>query len=157
MKANTTRIRLEDIVMDAVVKENPTNTADVTSKPVEKGEDMSDHMKAKPYTLKLSGSIVNDAPAKLQLLRSYQKEAKLLKYTGRNIFTDLVLTSLDTNHSVENKEGFDYSITLTHVRIAKPETFEVNVKNPKTNKQDAKTATKVKEKTNAGRKQVKER
>lgn len=157
MKINTTRIRLEDIVMDAVVTENPSNTAEVTNKSVEKGEDIADHMKAKPFTVKLSGSIVNDAPAKLALLRSYQKEAKLLKYTGRNIFTNVVLTSLDTNHTVENAEGFDYSITLTHVKIAKPETFEVNVKNPKTNKQDAKTATKVKAKTNSGRKQVQTR
>lgn len=156
-KANTTRIKLEDIIMDAVVDENPSNTAEVTNKPVEKGEDISDHMKIKPYTVKLKGSIVNDAPAKLALLRSYQKESKLLTYTGRNIFKDLVLTSLDTNHSVENAKGFDYSITLQHVRIAKPETFEVNVKDPKTKKQDAKTATKVKEKSNAGRKQVQER
>lgn len=157
MKANTTRIKLQDIIMDAVVDESPSNTAEVTDKPVEKGEDISDHMQIKPYTLKLSGSIVNDAPAKLQLLRSYQKEAKLLRYTGRNIFTNLVLTNLETNHSVTNARGFDYTITLQHVKIAKPETFEVNVKNPDTKKQDAKTATKVKAKTNAGRKQVQTR
>lgn len=157
MKANTTRIKLEDIVMDAVVDESPSNTADVTNKPVEKGEDISDHMKIKPYTVRLKGSIVNDAPAKLELLRTYQREAKLLTYVGRNIFKDVVLTNLETDHSVENAKGFDYSITLQHVKIAKPETFEVNVKNPESKKQDAKTATKVKEKTNAGRKQVQER
>lgn len=157
MKANTTRIKLEDIVMDAVVDESPSNTADVTNKPVEKGENISDHMQTKPFTVKLSGSIVNDAPAKLELLRSYQKESKLLTYVGRNIFKDLVLTNLDTSHSVTNAKGFDYSITLQHVKIAKPETFEVNVKDPESKKQDAKTATKVKEKTNAGRKQVQER
>ncbi|CAG7592093.1 hypothetical protein PEPTYR26121_01491 [Peptoniphilus tyrrelliae] len=153
-RANTTRIRLEDIIMDAVVDENPSNTAEVTDKPVEKGEDISDHLKVKPYTVKLSGSIVNDAAGKLELLKTYQRDAKLLTYTGRNSFKDLVLTNLDTKHSVENSKGFDYSITLTHVKIAKPETFEVNVKNPESKKQDAKTATKVKAKTNEGRKQV---
>lgn len=156
-RANTTRIKLQDVIMDAVVEENPSNTADVTDKPVEKGEDISDHMKIKPYTVKLQGSIVNDAPSKLELLRTYQKESTLLTYVGRNIFRDLVLTNLDTNHSVKNAKGFDYTITLQHVRIAKPETFEVNVKNPDTKKQDAKTATKVKAKSNAGRKQVQER
>lgn len=114
-------------------------------------------MKIKPYTVRLQGSIVNDAPSKLELLRTYQKEATLLTYVGRNIFKDLVLTNLETNHSVTNAQGFDYSITLQHVKIAKPETFEVNVKNPDTKKQDAKTATKVKAKTNAGRKQVQTR
>lgn len=155
--ANKTKIKLEDIVMDAVVDESPSMTAEITEKPVEKGEDIADHMKQKPYTIRLSGSIVDDAPAKLELLRNYQKEAKLLKYTGRNVFADVVLTSLSTKHSVENSKGFDYDITLQHVRIAKPETFEVKVENPETKKQDAKTASKVKKKSNSGRKQVKKR
>lgn len=74
MKANTTRIKLQDIIMDAVVDESPSNTAEVTDKPVEKGEDISDHMKIKPYIVRLQGSIVNDAPSKLELLRTYQKK-----------------------------------------------------------------------------------
>lgn len=155
--AKKTRIKLGDIIMDAVIKENPTKTADVTSKPVEKGEDIADHMQTKPFTVKLSGSMVDDAPSKIALLRSYMEEATLLKYTGRNIFSDVVITNLDTNHDSKNAKGFDYSITLQHVKIAKPETFEVNVKDPVSKKQDAKTATKVKEKTNAGRKQVQDR
>lgn len=141
--------------MDAVVDESPTMSADVTDHPVEKGQDISDHMREKPYTVNLSGSIVNESPEKLELLRNYIKEATLLKYVGRNIFTDVVLTSLNSSHNANNSTGFDYDITLKHVRIAKPETFEVNVKDPVSKKQDAKTATKVKEKTNAGRKQVK--
>lgn len=156
-RANTTRIKLGDVVMDAVVKESPSFDAEVTQKPVEKGEDISDHMKTKPYSLQLSGSMVKDAAAKLQVLLSYQKEAKLLKYVGRGIYTDMVITKLDTDHGVKNAKGFDYNMTISHVKIAKPETFEVNVKNPKTKKQDAKTATKVKKKTNSGRKQVKHR
>lgn len=156
-RANTTRIKLEDVIMDAVVKESPSFDAEVTQKPVEKGEDISDHMQTKPYTIQLSGSMVNDAPAKIQTLLSYQKEAKLLKYVGRGIYTDMVITKLETDHSTKNAKGFDYNMTISHVKIAKPETFEVNVKNPKTKKQDAKTATKVKKKTNAGRKQVKRR
>lgn len=34
MKANITRIKLQDITMDAVVDESPSNTAEVTDKPV---------------------------------------------------------------------------------------------------------------------------
>lgn len=151
----TTRIRLQDILMDAVVEENPTMPADVTKKPVEKGEDIADHMKAQPFTLKLSGSMVDDAASKIETLRGYQKNAELLTYTGRNVFNNMVITNLDTEHSVANAKGFDYSITLQHVRIAKPETFEVNVKNPKDGAKDGKTATKVKAKTNSGRKQIK--
>lgn len=141
--------------MDAVVDENPTMSADVTDHPVEKGQDISDHMQEKPATMKVSGSIVNESPEKLEMLRNYMRDATLLKYVGRNIFADVVLINLNTKHNANNAMGFDYDITLKRVRIAKPETFEVNVKDPVSNKQDAKTATKVKEKTNAGRKQVK--
>ena len=150
-----TRIKLGDVIMDAVISESVEITADVTNKPVEKGEDIADHMKTKPFITKLSGSMVEDAAAKLKLLKQYQKNAELLTYVGRNALKDVVITSLNTKHPVENAEGFDYDITLTHVKIAKPETFKVTVKNPETNKQDKKTASKVKGKTNEGRKQVK--
>lgn len=150
-----TRIKLQDVILDAVVDESPSMNADVTSKPIEKGQDISDHMKQKPFTVRLSGHMVDDAANKLAILKSYQKDATLLKYTGRNIFENLVLTSLNTKHPATNAKGFDYDITLEHVSIAKPKTFEVNVKNPDTNVQDAKTATKVKEISNAGRQQLK--
>lgn len=153
--AITTRIRLQDVIMDAVVDENPTMPAEVTNKPVEIGEDISDHMKQQPFTLQLSGFMVDDAAGKLETLRSYQRESTLLTYTGRNIFTNMVLTNLDTRHSVTNAKGFDYTITLQHVKIAKPETFELNVKNPDKGTKDGKTATKVKAKSNAGRQQIK--
>lgn len=153
--AKKTRIRLGDVIMDAVVEENPTFPADVTNKPVEKGEDISDHMKTKPFTVKLSGSMVDDAPAKLKQLRDYQKDSKLLTYVGRGIYSNVVITGLDTKHSIKNAKGFDYDITLQHVKVVVPQTFKVSVKNPKTKMQDKKTASKVKRKTNEGRKQVK--
>lgn len=141
--------------MDAVVKEEVDRTAEVTDKPVEKGEDISDHMKQKPFRVRLSGSIVNDAPSKLEVLKLYQKEAKLLKYVGRNVIYNVVLLSLSSKHSANNAKGFDYDITLQYVNIAHPESFEVSVSNPDTDEQDTITQTKVKTKTNVGRQQVK--
>lgn len=153
-KLKKTKIKLGAVIMDALIDEDINRTADITDKPVEKGQDIADHMKPKGHVLRLSGSMVDDAPKKLNLLKNYQKKAELLKFQGRNIYENVVITSLDTRHTVANSKGFDYSITLEQVRIAKPETFVVNVKNPDTGKQDPKTATKVKEKTNAGRKQL---
>lgn len=150
-----TRIKLGDVIMDAVVEESPSFPAEVTNKAIEKGEDISEHMKTKPYTVKLSGSMVDDAPAKLKQIRDYQKNATLLTYIGRGIYGNVVITSFDTKHGVKNAKGFDYDITLQHVKVAVPKTFKVSVKNPKSKKQDKKTASKVKRKTNEGRKQVK--
>ena len=151
------RIKLGEVLMDAVVNENPTMSAEVTSHSVEKGEEVADHMKENPFTVILDGSIVDDAPAKIATLRRYLKEKKIVKYVGRNIFTDVVVTKIDSKHNADNAYGFDYNITLKHVRIAKPETFNLNVKNPKSNKKDAKTTSKVKAKTDGGRKQVREK
>lgn len=154
MRTNETRIKLQDVIMDAVVKETPNYKADVTSKPVEQGQDISDHVKFNGASVSLSGSMVNDAANKLEILRGYQREGKLLKYIGRNAFENMVITSINTNHSKENSLGFDYDIDLEQVRIAKPKTFEINVANPETKEQDQKTGTRVKEVSNAGRQQL---
>lgn len=144
-------IKLENVVLDALVDESPSRTADVTDKPVEKGQDVSDHMKQNPTIIRLSGSVVNDAANKLAILNDYQEEAKLLKFHGRNIFADVVLLQLNTKHNAPNGKGFDYEIALKQVRIANVETFEVTVKNPETGEQDAETSSKVQQQKNKGR------
>ena len=152
--AESMKIKLQDVVLDAMVEEEVKHSADVTDKPVEKGQDISDHMEQRPFGVRLEGSIVDDAPSKIETLRRYQKDKELLKYMGRNMFADVVLIDLNTRHIPSNAEGFDYIITLQYVKISKPETFEVKVSNPETKEQDAKTATKVKQKTNSGRQQL---
>lgn len=148
------KVRLGGVILDAHMEENVDYTAEVTSKPVEKGEDISDHMKPKPFSAKLSGSMIKDAEAKFEALKQYQKEAQLISFVGKSSLENVVITSLSRSESVENYEGYDYDITIEEVRIASPETFKVSVKNPKSGKQDKKTATKVKASTDEGRKQV---
>lgn len=155
MEVNTTRIKLGDIYMDAVVKEDIDNSADTTDKPVEKGQDISDHYKVKAVRVDLSGVIVNDSEEKYEALKGYMKDAKLLTYLGNVFLKNVVITTLARKDSSSVKDGYEYDIVLKEVRIAIPETFEIKVKNPVTKKQDKKTATKVKKHTNKGRKQLK--
>lgn len=155
MKVNTTRIKLEDIYMDAVVKEDYEHTAETTDKPVEKGQDISDHYKIKPIRVDISGMIVNDSEEKYQTLKGYMKDAKLLKYIGLTSVKNMVIVNVTRKSSSEVKDGYYYDLALKEVRIAVPETFEVKVKNPVTKKQDRKTASKVKAHSNKGRKQLK--
>lgn len=147
-------IRLGDVKLDALVKENIDFDADVTSKEVEKGADISDHMKAKPFTASLSGVMVEDADAKLEALKKYQKEGELLTYIGKSTLESVVITSLQVEHTVKNFTGYDFDIRIKEVRVASPETFNISVKNPKSGKQDSKTASRVKKLSNEGRKQV---
>lgn len=147
-------IRLGDVKLDALVKENIDYDADVTSKEVEKGADISDHMKAKPFTASLSGVMVEDADAKLETLKKYQKEGELLTYIGKSTLESVVITSLQVEHTVKNFTGYDFDIRIKEVRVASPETFKISVKNPVSGKQDSKTASRVKKPSNEGRKQV---
>lgn len=147
-------VSLGGIELDALVQENIDYDADVTSKPIEKGADISDHMKAKPFTVSLSGTMIENADSKLSALKKFQDEGELLTYIGKSSLDSVVITSFQVEHTVKNFEGYDYSIKLQEVKVASPETFEVSVKNPKTGKQDSKTASRVKRQSNEGRKQV---
>lgn len=150
-------IKLGEVYLDAVVKELPSRRAEVTEKPVEDGVDISDHMKMKPNKIELSGVMVEDAAAKLSILKNYQLNAERLTYIGRNAYYNMVITVLDTDHAVDTAEGYHYNIVLTQVRIAQPETFKTKVRPLKKNASKTaakKTATKVKKKTKTGRKQI---
>ena len=147
-------ISLGGVELDALVEENIDYDADVTSKAVEKGADISDHMKAKPFTASLSGSMIENVDSKLSALKKFQEDGELLTYIGKSSLENVVITSLQIEHTVENFEGYEYSIRIQEVRIASPETFKISVKNPKSGKQDKKTASRVKKSTNEGRKQV---
>lgn len=147
-------VSLGGVEFDALVEENIDYDAKVTSKAVEKGADISDHMKAEPFTASLSGIMVEDADAKLEALKKFQEESELISYIGKSSLQNVVITSFQVEHTVKNFEGFNFSIRIQEVRIASPETFKVSVKNPKSGKQDKKTASRVKKSTNEGRKQV---
>lgn len=147
-------VSLGGVKFDALVQENTDYDADVTSKPVEKGVDISDHMKAKPFTASLGGVMVENADSKLEALRKFQEDGELLTYIGKSLLKNVVITSIGIEHTVKNFDGYNFTLKIQEVKVASPETFEVSVKNPKTGKQDSKTASRVKKSTNEGRKQV---
>ena len=144
------KILLQGLELDAVVTEAEIKNADVTNRPVEKGEDIQDHMKAKPYEIRLTGAMVNDAMGKIGTIEGFQKDAELLTYVGRRKIENLVITSFSTKFSKDVKDAYEYDMSLQEVKIAKPESFKLDVKDPV-------TKTKVKEMTNEGRKQVQSR
>lgn len=155
MTKRRSKVKLGDVLLDAVVVENPDFSAEVTKKPVESGQDISDYMKQKPIVLKLSGSCVYDAANKHEKLRNYLKNKELIKYHGRGIYSNAVITTLNTRHNADNAFGFDFDITLTCVRIAKPKEYEVKSRNPEGGS-DEKTTQRLKGGSNVGRKQLRE-
>lgn len=155
---NLERVKIGDIEISVVESERVNNSVEVTEKPVEKGQDVSDHVKQKPWTIEITGAVIgDDASDKLQKLKNYQKEGKLIKYIGRNVYGNMVIEDIGTSHEIQIRNGYEFNIKLKQVRIAKAKEVEIKVKNPATGKQDKKTATKVKPKANKGKQQPKKK
>lgn len=144
------RVKLGDIEFDVIESENPKDSVIVTDKPVESGQDVSDHIKQSPSIINIRGQMTEDAADKLQVLKKYQKEGTLLKYVGRNVYSNMVIEEIDREHGTRNRLGFQFNIKLKQVRIATAKEVEINMASPK-------DATKVKPVTNKGKQQPKQK
>ena len=144
------RVKLGDIEFDVIESENPKDSVTVTDKSVERGQDVSDHVKQNPSIINLRGQMTEDAVDKLQVLKKYQKEGTLLKYVGRNVYPNMVIEEIDREHGTRNRLGFQFNIKLKQVRIATAKEVEINIASPK-------DATKVKPVTNKGKQQPKQK
>jgi len=142
------RVKLGDVEFDVIESENPKDSATVTDKPVESGQDISDHVKQNSSIINIRGQMTEDAADKLQILKRYQKDGKLLKYVGRNIYSNMVIEEIDREHGADNRNGFQFNIKLKQVRVATAKEVEIKVANPSTKK-------KVKKTTNKGKQQPK--
>lgn len=138
---------LGDIGLTAVISDDPTSDVEVTEKPVERGQDVSDHVKKKPETLNISGVVVgDDASSKLNKIKEYQRTGKLLTYIHRVWYENVVIESLNTRHGANVANGFEFDMVLKLVRIAVPKEIAITNLSPP-------VATRTKQTTNAGTKQ----
>lgn len=107
-----------------VENEDLSHDVESTSHPVEKGVEITDHVKRSPYELSISGKIVDHDGAKasdiLAKLKSLQKSGSLITYVGRNALGNMQIQSFSTSHPYTNWGGCDFDMTLKEVRIAKP-------------------------------------
>lgn len=101
-----------------VEKEDPTYDVDITTQPVEKDIDMTDHVQRKARTMSISG-IVNGADAAriLTYLKKCSDTGQIVKYVGRVAFTGII-SGLSTSHDHTIADGYSFSLTITEVRVA---------------------------------------
>ena len=152
------RVKLGDIEFSVVEEEKPRDTVTITDHPVEKGQDVSDHVKQESSIIDILGIIVgDDAAEKLNKLQKYQKEGKLLSYVGRNVYSNMAIQTLDRNHGKDVRNGFAYNITLKQVRLSTAKEVELQVVSPVTKQPTPQVKTQVKKVTNNGKQQPKEK
>lgn len=107
-----------------VEDESLTHNVESSSHPVEKGVDITDHIRRNPVELSLKGKIIaqgeNSAASILAQLKQLQISGSLITYLGRNSVNNLQIQNFNTSHPNKNWGGCDFNMTLKEVRIAQP-------------------------------------
>jgi len=117
---------LQDVLLDMVEADKPKRAYNITSKAVEDGVNISDHMKEQPTTLSISGMILgHDAWPRLQQIIQYQERRQLVTYTNRVIHSNMAITSIDTDHGRDTANGLKFTIQMKHVRRARPQLAQI--------------------------------
>lgn len=125
------RAKLGEVEFSVIEEESPEITAEITERTVERGSDIVDHVRVRPIVLNISGVIVgDDAGQKLSKLREYARKGEVLRYVGRNIFANMVIQSLPTQHTVQIRNGFSFRMVLNEIRLAKPQTVSYIASDP---------------------------
>ncbi|MBU5214352.1 phage baseplate protein [Heyndrickxia oleronia] len=138
--------KLGDVLIDSIKSIDLGESSDTTDHALEDGEEISDHIKNDPITLNIEGVMLDKNHAKLNKIRKYRQEGKILSFNYRAKLETVVITSFNPNYDSSIKDGYTFSMSLKQIRLAKkPNTVRVS---KKVNKQ-------VKKVTNAGRKQLK--
>lgn len=101
-----------------VEQESPTFDVDITTQPVEKDIDMTDHVQRKARTMGITGQVSGPgASAMLTYLKKVSDKGIIVKYVGRVAFTGII-SGLATGHTYKIADGYTVSFTITEVRVA---------------------------------------
>lgn len=105
-----------------VIDEEVKHDVDVTDHAVEKGANITEHIQIKGFTISLSGKIVGTGSLAghevLSQIKNWKDSKTLLRYEGRNIEDNLVITSLSTTHPNTVSGGCEFNMELKQLRIA---------------------------------------
>lgn len=118
----------------------------VTEHPVEKGLPITDNVKRDAIKLSLSGYIVDVKNTKastiVNKLSNYAKNGQYVKFVGRTIISNALITDFSTKYSNKVNGGCSFSMEIKEVRIAK--SAYVKQKKKASTKQVTKKSTKSK-------------
>ena len=92
----------------------------ISEHPVETGLKLTDNVKREPKVISISGEIIGKKAAKtLAKIEALHQKGKYVKYVGRNILKNAIITDFDTGHPNTIKGGCSFSMEIREIRIAK--------------------------------------
>lgn len=125
-----------------VTSEELSMSVDVTEHVVESGIDIADHVRRRAFTLSISGEIVgHNADSINSQLKKIHNSGAVVKYAGRNITTNCIITEFSTGHPNTIWGGCEFSMTLKEIRTAAT-SYKATVSTAKTSSKSKKTSTK---------------
>lgn len=139
---------LGDVFIDVIEEFSFDESADTTDHALEDGEQITDHIDAKPITISLKGIIKDEDESKRVKLREYKQNGEILSFNYVSALDTCVITSFQPSYNKDVKDGYSFSMSLKQIKFVK-------VKNHARVSKSVKRQ--VKAKTNAGRKQVKKK
>lgn len=126
-----------------VTSESPSFSVDVLTHPVEKGENVADHVKKNSATFSIEGIMIGDnAEQDKQKLIEAMEKGKGLFYEGATKMTNVLIQSFQLDYSKQIKNGFAFSMGLTEYRTVSAKSTTPNAAKKVSNlgtKQVAKT------------------
>lgn len=107
-----------------VESEDVTRAIESTTHPTETGLPITSSIREEPIEISITGRIVNneqyDAPTAKGKIQELMTSGSLITYIGRTTANNMQIQSFDSTHNNKTWGGFEYSMTLRKVRIAKP-------------------------------------
>ena len=121
----------ESIELDVVIDERPEYNTEVSEHPIEDGASVSDHVALRPIQIAMNGVVAGEgAGEKIGRLRRWRNDRHRLRYSGRNIFKNYVISEFSSEHDARVGDGFRFRMVLQQVRIVKPSIVEITAVDP---------------------------
>lgn len=114
--------KLADLLIH-VTNEEAVIDADIPTHKTETGIDLTDHVERKPTVVRLSGILIRPTEDRqetlIKKLEDTESSGKLVTYEGRRIYKNMLMSNLNIKAHAKIMNGYEFTLTLTEVRIGK--------------------------------------
>lgn len=100
--------------------ESTNRSVSISDHPVEDGMVITDNVKREPLEISISGKLVgSDAESVKSNLKALMEKGSYVKYVGKEILSNAVITAFNTSHSIEIDGGMEFDMTIREIRVAR--------------------------------------
>jgi len=114
--------KLADLLIH-VTNEEAIIDADIPTHKTETGIDLTDHVERKPIVVRLTGILIRPTEDRqeslIKKLEAIENKGRLVVYEGRRIYKNMLMSNLNIKAHSKIMNGYEFTLTLTEVRIGK--------------------------------------